>query len=44
VNATKNGEAAKSPQAAYVLPTLRKQQLIEEVLGDGLLTTRGVVD
>ena len=36
----KNEETAKTRKAAYVPPTLQKQQLIEEVLGQ-LLTTHG---
>jgi hypothetical protein len=37
----KNEEAVKTPKAAYVPPTLQKQQLIEEVLGQ-FLTSHGV--
>ena len=39
----KNEEATKTPKAVYAPPTLQKQQLIEEVLGQGTLTTHGVV-
>jgi hypothetical protein len=39
----KNEEAVKTPKAAYAPPTLQKQQLIEEVLGQGVVTTHGIV-
>jgi len=35
----KSGEAAKMQKAPYVPPTLQKQQLIEEVLGQFIPTT-----
>jgi hypothetical protein len=35
-------EQVKTPKAAYVPPTLQKQQLIEEVLGQ-VITTHGVL-
>ena len=44
VNAVKHEEVVKAPKAAFVTVTLRDRHLIEEVLGDGLLTTHGVVD
>ena len=37
----KSEEAAKTQKAPYVPPTLRKQQLIEEVLGQQLPATPG---
>jgi hypothetical protein len=39
----KNEEAAKPQKSVYAAPTLRKQQLLEEVLGQVTLTTHGPV-
>jgi len=37
----KKEEPPKTPKAPYVPPTLLKQQLLQEVLGQTLLTTHG---
>jgi hypothetical protein len=37
----RNEKAAQAQKAPYVAPTLQKQQLLEEVLGQVTITTHG---